>query len=245
MRTALFSLVAFGCSLMLYTPAAGIVGDASPADSSLARYAVMVTTDRTLCSGIVLAQNLVLTAAHCVFDTSKVSVVFSGSTAANAIEIVVHPRFNTVKNSSADLALLKISELLPSRFASAYLAAQPARVDDHLTVVGFGMAVDGNKDSAGTARMAMLTVVSARFNSPLVLTAINGSREASCGGDSGGPVFATRSGVPSLVGVVMAGNEDFWSNSSRCGGNTFVVPILSYREWIVETADKLGSSLGR
>ena len=58
-----------------------------------------------------------------------------------------------------------------------------------------------------------------------------------CTGDSGAPVY---DGVgPLVIGVVSwstaAGDEE------GCGGLTGVTPLLNYRAWIVETAQKLGS----
>ena len=56
-----------------------------------------------------------------------------------------------------------------------------------------------------------------------------------CKGDSGGPAFAVRGGAPLLVGIITAG---------RCGGATWAAPLAQYHDWIVETAQQLGSRLG-
>jgi secreted trypsin-like serine protease len=60
-----------------------------------------------------------------------------------------------------------------------------------------------------------------------------------CTGDSGAPVY---DGVgPLVIGVVS------WStaaqNEEGCGGLTGVTPLLNYRAWIVETAQKVGSPI--
>ena len=64
-----------------------------------------------------------------------------------------------------------------------------------------------------------------------------------CTGNSGGPVFRDEAGRFLIIGVVS------WStgpnNSEGCGGLTGVTPLSLYRNWIVDTARKLGSPLPR
>jgi secreted trypsin-like serine protease len=59
-----------------------------------------------------------------------------------------------------------------------------------------------------------------------------------CTGDSGAPVYDNGA----IVGVVS------WSTgpnlSAGCGGLTGVTPIALYRSWIIESARRIGSSLG-
>jgi Trypsin len=74
----------------------------------------------------VLAQDLVLTAAHCVVATSALKIV--GHLAAvpyhlaDVTEVALHPEFSWPKFSwpAADLALLKLSEKLPTGFAPGF-----------------------------------------------------------------------------------------------------------------------------
>jgi secreted trypsin-like serine protease len=60
-----------------------------------------------------------------------------------------------------------------------------------------------------------------------------------CVGDSGAPVF---DGIgPLVIGVVS------WSTAPNdeegCGGLTGVTPLINYRQWIVDTAKKFGSTV--
>jgi len=57
-----------------------------------------------------------------------------------------------------------------------------------------------------------------------------------CGGDSGAPAFDLRTGAPFLVGIVFGGYF--------CGGRTSVTAVHPYREWISDTAQRLGAVLG-
>ena len=62
-----------------------------------------------------------------------------------------------------------------------------------------------------------------------------------CTGDSGAPVYRPIGGALAVIGVVS------WSTgpalSDGCGGLTGVTPLVRYRDWIVQTAAKLGSPL--
>ena len=64
---------------------------------------------------------------------------------------------------------------------------------------------------------------------------------SACTGDSGAPVFEDNGRA--IIGLVS------WStgpkNSAGCGGLTGVTPIARYREWIVDTAERIGSPLPR
>ena len=62
-----------------------------------------------------------------------------------------------------------------------------------------------------------------------------------CSGDAGAPVIRENGQRLELVGIVN------WTTGPRsepgCGGLTGVVPLSTYRSWIVETAKKLASSV--
>ena len=59
--------IALACALLSFLPAAAMVGGAQPASEGAGRAVVMLTGSHgTFCSGVALARDLVLTAAHCV-----------------------------------------------------------------------------------------------------------------------------------------------------------------------------------
>ena len=77
----------------------------------------------------------------------------------------------------------------------------------------------------------------------LVDPATRGERPGlgACTGDSGGPAFEEDGGRFAIIGVVS------WSTgpggAAGCGGLTGVTPLVLYRNWIIETARRLGSAL--
>jgi hypothetical protein len=147
-------------------PALAIIGGqpGGPLNSA----AVMVLHDRGgICTGIVVAPDVVLTAAHCLPAGAKFRVHYREQGEAVMLEpqaIVRHPQFraNAVqeRTRSIDLALLRLAAPLPARFSVAALAnAGTDGAGSAVTVAGFGLGREGDGTSTGTWRSARLTVV--------------------------------------------------------------------------------------
>jgi secreted trypsin-like serine protease len=231
-------------------PCLAVVGNAPPATGFAARPIVMVVDARgDLCTGTALANDLVLTAAHCVTAPIDYQVkAYQTGQPIKVASIMRHPRFDAASyaasRATADLALLKLTVPLPDIVVPATLAP-PRRVaaGETLTIAGFGVTLSGTARGLGIPRMTALTVTG-KFGSlqiRLYDAAARGQRIGlgGCTGDSGGPVFDGQSA--SVIGVVS------WSTApgdeEGCGGLTGVTPLMLYRDWIVQTARKLGSPL--
>jgi S1-C subfamily serine protease len=247
-RLAALAFLAFA------SPAAAMVGDAPGADAAIARHVVLIVGSRgNSCTGVALAPDLVLTAAHCVLPGADYKVVEFDAQRRPALRdvdaVARHPQFdlNTLlgHRATADVALMKLVAPLPAGFAPAPLA-EPTRVavGASLLVAGYGVAVRGDGRTGGTVRAANLVVTGQPGTLQIRLfdPATKGERAglSACTGDSGAPVFDANLHV---IGVVS------WSTgpklSAGCGGLTGVTPLVRYRDWIVEQARTLGSPLGR
>jgi hypothetical protein len=161
-------------------------------------------------------------------------------------EVVQHPQFDLhtllAHHATADLALMKMAQVLPADIIPAALAKDAVpKLGDTLTVFGYGVAIRDESKSGGTLRAARLTVTGRPGN--LQIRLVDPTTEGktpglgACTGDSGAPVFAGTA----LVGVVS------WSTGPNmgagCGGVTGVTPLQLYRTWIVDIARRLESSL--
>jgi secreted trypsin-like serine protease len=248
MRRIALALV-FVCCV---SPAIAMVGGAAPADSTIARHVVLIVGSRgTACTGVVIARDLILTVAHCAQpDADYKWVSFDGAgqpTLNNVTSVTRHPQFdlNAFVNhrATADVALMKLPQPLPSTFAAAQMAPPGTAISagQKLLVAGYGLAVPGNGKSGGKLRAALLTVTGqpGTLQIRLVDPQTNNSAPGlgGCTGDSGAPAFDV-TGTPNLVGLVS------WTTAARneagCGGLTGVTPLTRYHAWIVETAGKLG-----
>ena len=230
--------------------ALAVTGNAPAATGWVARPIVMVLDGRgDLCTGTALAQDLVLTAAHCVTAKSSYEVkAFQTGPVIKAISVSIHPSFNfsnyAASRATADIALIKLSTPLPNIIVPATLAA-PRRVaaGEKLTIAGFGVTKAGTDYGLAQPRMARLTVtgkpgsLQIRLYDEITQNLRIGL--GGCTGDSGAPAFDGEG--PLVIGVVS------WSTAPNdeegCGGLTGITPLLLYRDWLVDVGRRLNSPL--
>jgi len=242
-------------ALLFAAPAYAIVGGGTPSAEGVGRSIVTIVGSRgNFCTGALIAQRLVLTAAHGVQPGATYKIVEYGADRQPQLQdvknVAIHPAFNmqamTAHRATADVALLQLEAPLKEKNVSALGSPQvPIVTGSHFTIAGIGVTVRGQGNTGGTVRIAGL-VATGRPGSlqiRLVDPVGQGARDGlgACTGDSGGPVFEDRQGGPVIVGVVS------WStgpnNAAGCGGLTGVTPLTLYRDWIVQTARQWGSAL--
>jgi hypothetical protein len=240
------ALVALACLALAGKPANAIVGGARFAEEAIARHVVLIVGAQHLCSGVAIAPDLVLTAAHCVPSTGKYRLMtFDGHRPAvkEVANVAAHPQFSA-RADAPDLALIKlagpVANLRPVAFSER---RTPPSVGDRFIVAGFGVGVQGDRRTAGKLRAATLVATDRPSSQQLSLVDPHKLGDSAgfgvCNGDSGGPVFEERDRA--LVGIVS------WSARTDgepiCGFVSGVIPLARYRYWILETAAKLGSPL--
>ena len=186
-------------------PASALVG-ADVADRTVQRFTVFVAGARGRCSGVVLAPDIVLTAAHCVKRGERFHV--GGNLGGGyqtllgpVAKIVQHPLYTPGDSGSPDLAILRLEKPLPDRFVPAVLNPRVPSVGDDLIVAGYGKSAAGDSGASVVLRM-VLQRVSQSIRGWVVLTSVGEDASGAGPGDSGGPVFAYR-GMHSLVGLMV------------------------------------------
>jgi len=246
---------AFAVVLTFALPASAMVGGAPAVDASYRSEVMILSSRGNLCTGIVLKQELVLTAAHCIepgltyklyeLDAERKPIFH------DLAKTVVHPRFSKAafdaNRATADLALLKLTTPLPAKFLAATLSAPRARVaiGEPFAIVGYGVTAPRDNRSAAVLRRAELIATGKPGNLQLRLfdPATKGETHGlgACTGDSGGPVYEERDGKRLVYGVIS------WTTgpklSDGCGGLTGVTPLELYLPWIADMARSLGSPL--
>ncbi len=248
-------VLAIALTVMCLQSAAAMVGGAPAADATIARHVVLIVgSGGTFCSGVAIARDLVLTAAHCTQPGADYKLMELDAahqpTLRDVAQIARHPQFDLKTllghRATADLTLLKLAAPLGQKFVPAPLAApSTAAVGDAFTVAGFGVAVRGDGRSGGTVRAASLIATGQPGTLQIRLYDPDAKGEraglGACTGDSGAPVFVDQNGRLAVAGVVS------WSTGPKlaagCGGLTGVTPLVRYRDWIIDTARALGSAL--
>jgi len=249
-RLSAIVIVTLACTQPLHA----ITGSRSAPSDAVARNVVTVIGSRgNVCTGAMIASNIVLTAGHCITPNTSYRVIdytTQPPRLVTAQKVATHPQFNmqaiNAHRATADVALLQLPSAVPGK-APAPLGAPriPIAPGAPFTIVGIGATASGSDVGVGTARAAGLTVtgnpgtLQIRLVDPLTQNKRAGI--GACTGDSGAPAFEDQNGTTVIVGVVS------WStgpnNSDGCGGLTGVTPLTLYKDWILKTARSWGAPL--
>ena len=208
------------------------------------------------CGGSLIDRNSVLTAAHCLLNTTG-AVVVVGRTdlrkknrgqEIGASRPFIHPRY---LGSGYDVGVLKLRRpvkgIKPIKLATAKQnnLENPGR---KLTVAGWGLTAFNGTHPTNRLRQAQVPVVSDRraessydavvgpsgYEPPLMIAAGNSSKENACVGDSGGPLFD--SGSRTLVGIVSGGR--YKCGTARYPGKYTEVNNPNIRNFILAAAKR-------
>src|SRR4051812_9565116 len=202
------------CLLVSLASAIAMVGGGAPAGELGRAVVLLVGSHGQSCTGVALARDLVLTAAHCVLPGSDYKLVEFDTARTPALKdiasIARHPGFdvNAVLRHrvTADVALLKTAA--PMKHTTAALASAGGAVapGDRFVVTGYGLAKPGDGKSGGTVRTATLVATGqpGSLQIRLIDPATKGERAGlgACTGDSGAPVFRDSGGRLAVGGVV-------------------------------------------
>ncbi|XP_065295462.1 chymotrypsin-1-like [Dermacentor albipictus] len=185
------------------------------------------------CGGSIITKNLILTAAHCLFEkgtfAQKVVVVYKSNLLNNgkafeAEKMMLHPKFVTNYELVHDVALLKLAVDLEFNRQVKPVCLPTAKMDlagKTLVVAGWGATESANKSKILLhAEVVALTDEQCQALLPRIVHPITGDRalrpgpaicasgdnQGSCEGDSGGPLTLTNDDGRTLqVGIVSAG----------------------------------------
>lgn len=228
----------------------GIVGGRSlKKTDSLSKYVVMIYSENDegisqTCTGTIISDSAILTAAHCVTkDVSKTSAFFSPNPFAEdnpqsvvLTDVITHENYlDKNKLGRNDLAILRFAGGLPKGAAIAKIA--PSGIWQlklkSLKALGFGQTGGGDDlaNTSGLLRIVEIFVPNSYPNLPEFEILQDGAKGV-CHGDSGGPALARVGGVIQLFAVASAiidpGNLDLDS----CHYRSIFTNIEYYKDWI-------------
>ncbi|MFT4097206.1 MAG: trypsin-like serine protease [Rhodoblastus sp.] len=233
-RLILFFSVAAGLAGGGAAAMVGPTGDAAAYSAHVVMTLAQNGRGAGFCSGVVLAPNVVLTAAHCVAAPAATRVHFRDGAGKPVLmevsRVARHPGFRAdavaARAKSIDLALVETKEPLPSSFTSVALGEAPNEIGAAFEATGFGVTQPGAASTSGVLRRARLTLRAPLSHVLLWLDSADGA--GACTGDSGAPVFNNGA----LVGIVAFAQG---AHGRGCGGLTQAVRIAPYRAWIEQT----------
>ena len=140
--------------------------------------------DKPGCTGTIISDDIVLTAAHCVVGAQKLVAIHDrGEQAATAA--LANPLFRPGVGEAFDVGVVRFPSIAKNfgvRPAQFGLSRQ-TQIGDEMKVIGYGF--DGNSSLVnGNPRGATVTVQG--IERGLLVTLFNADGEGTCFGDSGG-----------------------------------------------------------
>ncbi|WP_413557377.1 S1 family peptidase [Bdellovibrio sp. HCB209] len=203
-----------------------------------------------LCSGTVIAQDIILTAAHCVGPNPKAMFVIFNNEVEKApkqqIRIVKAAIVNkdyseTRRDNTADIALVRFEGALPTGYAPAKILKNSGLLREGTSTIVAGYGLNRSwvfKSGAGVLRTTSLNIADPN------LTATEASLQQSlkkgvCSGDSGGPAYLDINGELHVWGV--ASRSD--ALPTRLTPDCFLMSIYTrtdaYTQWIADNMAEL------
>ncbi|WP_243367572.1 S1 family peptidase [Microvirga solisilvae] len=255
MRALLF-LVLAATALFTGSAQAVLLGATSRDPNGLRRSVVSIENSLgELCSGALIAADLVLTAAHCVTDPAAYRVVAVNRAfkpqRIRIVALAVHPTFVTGTTPrtqpGVDLAILRLERPLGPEFLPLDPSlAGTIDIGDEVTIAGFGVLSEKRRQTARTLRQTNLVSLGPLEVANRVLIVVDRERLAetsgagACRGDSGGPILASSGDSYLLYGITSWSSGAFRTRErSACGGLTAVTPIVEHLNWIRGAARNL------
>jgi hypothetical protein len=213
-----------------------IAGALDTHDSAMMEMIAVKGNAAARCTATLITPRILLTAAHCVAETSGYSyVVFPGNddndvSAKDVLQVkaaVYDPKFGDPRNGH-DLAVIVLaapSAIPPvpiNRAALDQAVGKPARY------VGYGLSNGVTQSGAGVKREATAPI--AQISKTLVL--IGPNPHGACNGDSGGPMLFDDGNGEAIIGI------GSFVDDTTCRRNSYYQRVDTQTAWIDEQIQK-------
>lgn len=203
------------------------------AGENYSKHTVGLGAPEIVCTGVIVGQNHIVTAAHCAEDVHHGKVFFGTEStnfvSRNVIESVTNPEYckndcgSLTSKDDHDILILKFDGDLPAGFAPVEIAAKETLViNTAIHLAGFGIDEHGDFDQK--LKVAEAPFISFNGDSEFKT---DETRAGSCSGDSGGPAFISENGKLRVVGITSRGD-------GPCRQLGIYTMLGYYSNWITE-----------
>jgi secreted trypsin-like serine protease len=197
-----------------------------------------------ICSGSLVARDIILTAAHCMESPQTLAILFSTQVPTNLkqwrsaplrklINFKIHAAYTdlspTQMQNHGDIALIQFQGALPQGYAPAALVTETTvlKKGQLVTLAGYGMIERQSELSTDALRKVNVLLADPVFSEMEVILDQTQGRGA-CHGDSGGPAFVKVNNRQLLMGVTSRGHLDPMDTCKRYAVYSNVRAFLSW-----------------
>lgn len=227
------------------------------AQDDAARYVVMLydNDSKKVCTGTLIAPQLVITAAHCVGRKQDgITLAFgvdpmSGKyVSRKSVAFLTHNLYSSAKNLH-DLAIIRFNGQAPRGYQPAVVAPAsfPVKTPYAFSAIGYGrlsgLPAASEKDAQGSGRLRSTDLNIKALSKDEKTFIVNQSQgRGICSGDSGGPALMRLGGKDYIVGVASA---VVWSDANKrknrdsCSDRSLYMNVSRYGVWIRDTSQYL------
>jgi len=185
--------------------------------------------NQTMCTGVLIADNAVITAAHCASELKGGKISFGFQLRKLQFRPItqykVHADYDEgamgiVDHPVNDLLVVQFSGGLPAGYSPAEISDQDLiQNQTRVIIAGYGRDEENHYDTLKSTEVSVVETANYEFRT-------DEKKNGSCDGDSGGPVFFKNSeGKYLLVGSVSRGD-------SQCHEFGVYENMTYYKSWI-------------
>lgn len=195
------------------------------------------------CSGTLIADNWVLTAAHCLVSSSQMFVRFSfnQSEIYEVERIILHPSYRGTASGGThpdrpatspvyDIGLLKLAESVSDTFQPVKMILESELPTEGSEVLLAGFGVTNPFTGAGGGLLRQTTTIIHFYNEAAKEVVFGPTPgQSACPGDSGGPMYLEQNGELLVMGVTSRG----FAELGPCSGNGNYTSVVDFEDWIL------------
>ena len=198
-----------------------------------------------MCTGTLIAPNLVLTASHCLRGQNKSNIRIGFSLdAKNQVDVetmweiadfTIHPKYGSTGRLN-DVALIALKKAAPAPYKPVAIVSDKYTMTVGMPMLLAGYGVIDDLTGKDTEALRKVTVPMAKIlDAEMILVTDQRKSTGACNGDSGGPAYLEKDGVLYVYGITR-GPHAMAPDCHNYGEYTWA---SKFETFILETAAKM------